>query len=210
MNCVVVCEWQKSTVFPYHWVFSREMTKNDAYLKQMLVHCIIVRDGKSSCSQAVSIRRWLSGHFISFPTGGTETLTLTDNGHLSYCCLEFPHLPDAAMADNKNQINFSLFHPSLFLSILPSHFTFHFAIQISSPFLFLFPFLTPLFFLLVSPSFILFSFSFTVFCPLFISCLSTSVFFFSTAKFFVFFVSTQYVNKIFDHSNIFCLCSSGF
>lgn len=55
------------------------MTKNDAYLKQMLVHCIIVRDGKSSCSQAVSIRRWLSGHFISFPTGGTETLTLTDN-----------------------------------------------------------------------------------------------------------------------------------
>lgn len=132
MNCMVVCEWQKSTVFPYHWVFSREMTKNDAYLKQMLVHCITVRDGKSSCSQVVSIRQWLSGHFISFPTGGTEILALTDNGHLSYCCLEFPHLPNAAMADNKNKINFSLFHP-FFYHMLPSHFTFRFAIQISSP-----------------------------------------------------------------------------
>lgn len=208
---MVVCDWQKSTVFPYHWLFSGEMTRNDAYLKQMLVDCIIVRDGKSSCSQAVSIRRWLSGHFISFSTGGTESLTLRDNCHLCYCCFEFPHFPDAAMADThtfKNKLHFSLY---LSCHMLPSHFTFHFAIQISSPLhILFFPFLTLLFFLLVSPSF-MFSFSFTVFCPLFISCLSSSVsLFFSLPLNYFLFLSTQYVNKTFDHSNIFCLFSSGF
>lgn len=155
------------------------MTRNDACLKQMLVDCVIVKDGKGSCSQAVSICRWLSGHFIGFPTGGTEGFALTDNCHLCYCCFEFPHFPDAAMADThtfKNKLHFSLF---LSCHMLPSHFTFHFSIQISSPLLLIyFPFLTPLFFLLASPSFTLFFFSFTVFCPLFISCLLSSVFFF--------------------------------
>lgn len=176
---MVVPEWQKSTVFPYHWQLSGKMTRNDACLKQMLVDCVIVKDGKGSCSQAVSICRWLSGHFIGFPTGGTEGFALTDNCHLCYCCFEFPHFPDAAMADThtfKNKLHFSLF---LSCHMLPSHFTFHFSIQISSPLLLIyFPFLTPLFFLLASPSFTLFFFSFTVFCPLFISCLLSSVFFF--------------------------------
>lgn len=134
---MVVSEWQKSTVFPYHGLFSGEITRNDAYLKQMLVDCIIVRDGKSSCSQAVSIHRWLFGHFISFPTRGTESFALTDNCHLCYCCFEFPHLPDAAMADTLLKIN-CIFHFFFFvtcshlilLSILPfrSHLLF------SSPF----------------------------------------------------------------------------
>ena len=97
--CMTLCEWQKPTVSAYHWLFSGEMTTNDAYLKQMLLDCITVKDGKSSCSQTVSIRRRLSGQFISCPTEDTESLALVDNCHLSCCCFEFRHLPNAAMAD---------------------------------------------------------------------------------------------------------------
>lgn len=136
------------------------MARNDAYLKQMLLDCITVKDGKSSWSQAVRIRRWLSGQFTSFPTEDTESLALVDNCHLSYCCFEFPHLPNAAMAGTHTFLINFIFHifslaicfPLIFLSILSprSH-------LLISPF-FLFSHFC--FFLLVFSSFILFSFSF--------------------------------------------------
>lgn len=43
---MTLCEWQKSTVFPYRWLFSGEVTRSDAYLKQMLLDCVTVKDGK--------------------------------------------------------------------------------------------------------------------------------------------------------------------
>lgn len=195
------CEWQKSSVFPYHWLFSGELARNDAYLMQMLVDCIIVRDGKSSCSQAVSTCRWLSGHFISFPTGGTESLARTDNCHLCYCCFEFSHLPDAAVADThtfKNKLHFLLF---LSCHMLPPHFAFHFAIRISfpSPHFFLFLHLSPC----VSLLYIVFLFLHSILSSLhFLSF--TFCLFFLPLNSLLFFHSIQYVNKTFGHSNIFC------
>lgn len=97
--CTTLWEWQKSTAFPYHWLLSGEITRNDAYLKQMLLDCVTVKDVKSSCSQGVSICRWLSGQFISCPTEDTEGPTLVGNCHLSYRCFKFPHLLNAATAD---------------------------------------------------------------------------------------------------------------
>lgn len=157
------------------------------------------------------IHRWLSGHFISFPTGGTESLALRDNCHLCHCCFEFPHLPDAAMADThtfKNQLHFLLY---LSCPMLPSHFTFHFAIQISSPLLFLFfPFLTSVFFSLCLPPLYCFPFPSQYFFLSSFLVFHLLSFFPLQLYSFLFFLSTQYVNKTFDHSNIFCLYSSGF
>lgn len=209
--CMTLCEWQKPTVFPYHWLFSGEMTRNDAYLKQMLLDCITVKNGKNSCSQAVSIHRWLSGQFISCPTEDTESLALVANCHLSYCCFEFPHLPNAAMADAHaflNKLNFSYFlssYASISFSLPFCH-----ADLTSSPLFFLFSYLCffslsflPLYcFLSLFPHSILSSFPFLSFT-------------FPLSSFYhyilsLFFLSTQYFNKTFDHLNIFCLCSSGF
>ena len=95
----MACEWQKPTVFTYHWLFSREMTRNDVYLKQMLLDCTTVKCDRGSCSQAITIHRWLSGQSISCPTEYTESVALVDNCHLSYYCFKFPHLPNAATAD---------------------------------------------------------------------------------------------------------------
>lgn len=148
----------------------------------MLLDCITVKDGRSPRSQAVSTCRWLSGQFMSCPTEDTQSLAVVDNCHLSYCCFEFPHLSNAAMADTHTlKINF-IFHifslficfRLIFLSILSSR-----SHLLISPFFLV----SHLFFLLVFPS-VLFSFSFsTVFCPLFLSCLSLSLFLLPTTTF---------------------------
>lgn len=84
------CKWQKSTVFPYYCLLIGEMTRNDTYLKQMLLYFITIKDGKSYCSQAVNTCRGLSWQFISCPAEGTESLTLVDGCQLSYSCFQFP------------------------------------------------------------------------------------------------------------------------
>lgn len=109
MYCMTLCEWQKSTLFPYHWLFSGKTTRNNTYLRQLPLVCITLKDDKSSCSQAVSICRWLSGQFISCPTEDTGSLALVRNCHPSCFNFRICHILLWLTHTFKNALNFPHF-----------------------------------------------------------------------------------------------------
>lgn len=201
---MTLCEWQKSTLFPYHWLFSGKTTRNNTYLRQLPLVCITLKDDKSSCSQAVSICRWLSGQFISCPTEDTGSLALVRDCHPSCFNFRICHILLWLTHTFKNALNF----PHFLSSCASISFSFSFChpdLTSSSP---CFSFSkTSVFNPCLSLRYIVFFlFPFTVFHPPFLVLLPSFYHYILS----LFFLSTQYVNKTFECLNIFCLCSPGF
>lgn len=137
---------------------------------------------------------------------------MVDDRHLNDCCFEFPHLPNADMVGihafitsffhsflssyTSTAFSFPFCHTDLTFSSLLFKIFLMFTFSLSFPPLPHFPFLF-LYSSLPSPAF----------CRLLSSMFPLSSF---CHYIFSFFISTQHVNKRFDHLDIFLHCTSGF